>query len=364
MIVLIGWSNSGSIVGLLIWGLVILFSVIVHEYGHALTALAFGQEAQIELIAFGGVTHRKGPKLKAWKEFVIVLNGPLAGFLLSMAAYVLLKQMGQQPSILLYIVEVTWIANLFWTVLNLLPIYPLDGGHLLRIILESIFGVRGMRFAFIVSALLALFTSYILFTTYHSLIGGALFLMLAYESYRSWQSSRYISTQDNDEILQQKYEDAESDFKIGNMESAKRKFEDIRLEAVRGTIYLTATELLAHIYAKEGRMEEAYKMLLPHKNDLSLDSLRLLQESAYRSGAFRDAAHVGNRLYQNHPNYESALMNALSYSLLGEVRPCVGWLQRAIKDGLPKPIIVLHREEFDGIRNASEFKDLERKLTA
>ena len=128
-----------------IWTLVIVVSVLVHEFGHALTAIAFGQKAHIDLVAFGGLTHRHGPHLKLSQEFLIVLNGPLAGFALAIACYFLAGMIGERSPVLYAIFEIGYIANIFWTVLNLLPIQPLDGGHLLRIVFEGMFGLRGVK---------------------------------------------------------------------------------------------------------------------------------------------------------------------------------------------------------------------------
>ncbi len=61
---LIGWMMSGTLVGALIWMGIIFFSVLIHEFGHALTATLFKQKARIQFIAMGGVTSFEGPKLK------------------------------------------------------------------------------------------------------------------------------------------------------------------------------------------------------------------------------------------------------------------------------------------------------------
>ncbi|MGK3945536.1 hypothetical protein ABK046_45240, partial [Streptomyces caeruleatus] len=73
IVAFIGWLNAQSFVGTLIWVGVILFSLLVHEFGHSLTAKAFGQTVQIELVAMGGVTFHEGKKLKKWQDFLIVL---------------------------------------------------------------------------------------------------------------------------------------------------------------------------------------------------------------------------------------------------------------------------------------------------
>src|SRR4051812_44657305 len=78
----IGWMSSYTLSGTLLAICVIVFSVLFHEFGHALTACAFGQKTRIELAVFGGFTYRQGRKLKLWEEFFVVLNGPIAGLIL------------------------------------------------------------------------------------------------------------------------------------------------------------------------------------------------------------------------------------------------------------------------------------------
>ena len=64
---LIGFLWSNTLMGTLIWMMIIFVSVLVHEYGHALTAKAFGQSPRIELVAFGGLTIPQGKRLSLRK---------------------------------------------------------------------------------------------------------------------------------------------------------------------------------------------------------------------------------------------------------------------------------------------------------
>src|SRR3989344_6678184 len=52
---LIGWMNSHTLFGMLAWIGIILVSVLVHEFGHALTAVFFKQKTKIQLVALGGL---------------------------------------------------------------------------------------------------------------------------------------------------------------------------------------------------------------------------------------------------------------------------------------------------------------------
>lgn len=360
---IIGWMASNSIEGTAIWVAIIVVSVLIHEFGHALTAVAFGNQAQIELIGLGGVTQRQGPKLSLWKDFLIVFNGPLAGFLLFMFATYLwsVLEKTHPHSLWTETIRITALANLWWTIINLLPVHPLDGGRLLSIFLESIFGMRGIKMSFLISSIIAVACS-ILFFIDRDLLPGAFLLLLAFESYRAWRSSIPMTLQDKDENLQLALKQAEEAFMQGHMSEAKEKFLNIRAQSKEGVVHQIATENLAKILAHEHEYQAAYDLLFPIQDRLSPDALRLLHQLAYRTGAIEAAISLGNRSYQAFPNYDTALINAFCYSLAGEVKPAVGWLQRAISDGLPNLRDVIEKAEFDPIRHTPQFQDLARRL--
>jgi membrane-associated protease RseP (regulator of RpoE activity) len=177
---LIGYLSSYSIIGTALWVVVIFYSVLFHELGHALTALYFGQKAQITLQISGGVTEREGEALPLWKEFFIVFNGPAFGFLLFGLALQMTETFSQMPPWLLYILGATIFVNLYWTLLNLLPIQPLDGGKLLMIVLGGAFGPFGITFSYVIGVVVACLASLYFFTK-GFLFAGAIFLFFAFE---------------------------------------------------------------------------------------------------------------------------------------------------------------------------------------
>lgn len=361
---IIGWVNSGTLLGTAIWVVVIVISVLIHEYGHALTALAFGQQAHIELVGLGGVTHRNGPRLSLWKEFIIVLNGPVAGFLLFLVANYIRLGLGDNPpdTIWTYTVLITTWANLFWTIVNLLPIHPLDGGKLLSIILESIFGMSGVKISLFISSILSVLMALVFFY-FGGILAGSLFFLLAFESYRAWRTSLSMSIEDKNETLQDEFKDVEEDMRLGRHEIAKEKLLQLRDKAKQGVIYHMATEYLAGTLNHQHDYQGAYTLLKPLENKLSPQGLRLLHQLAYRIGAIQDALKLGDSSYQSLPNYDTALINSLCYSLEGQALPAVGWLQRAITDGLPNFRVVFDKTEFDAIRNSEPFQNLVKKYS-
>lgn len=364
LIVLIGWLNTESLLGTAIWGVIIFFSVLIHEYGHALTALAFGQEAEINLVGLGGLTKRTGQTIKSWQEFFVILNGPLAGFALCL----IISQVRHlfdlnKHSLLAYSFEVAIEVNLFWNILNLLPIFPLDGGQLMRVLFEGFMGIKGFKIALIISIIIATLASLVFFLS-QALLPGALFLMLAFESYRTWSDIKYVTPLDTKSELQDLYKDAEKDLNEGRDNEAFSKFLTIREQSSnKGVLYILATEAIAHLLAKQGHLKQSYEWLLPIENRLSAEYLHMLHQLAYRLQEWEQAVRIGTKAYQKDASADTALLNSLSYAILGQAKPSVGWLRCAIQAGLVNTSEIIKKREFDAVRASSEFQDLAKRIT-
>lgn len=354
-------NGNFQFVGTLMWIGVIFVSLLVHEYGHALTAVACGQKASIDLVAFGGVTRRYGKGLKSWQEFLIVLNGPLAGIALCLLSYYILVTYGNAlPNYLQDLLAISYYANLIWTVVNLLPVQPLDGGQLLRIVLEGLFGLKGLKTALFLSFTISFLLSIFFFMT-QFLLAGAFFLLFTFEGYRAWKSSLSMTKQDDDRALQQFYKNAEKDFHKGQLGYAQEKLKIVRKQAEKGVLYNSATVLLAQILNTQGHAEEAYALLSPLKSELTPDMQALLQELAYHQKQWDESIRIGTLVYQYQPTFRVALLNAACHAQLGQVRPAIGWLQCAIRNGLPNLQAALNRSDFDRIRTDPQFVALLNK---
>ncbi len=106
----------------------IFLSVMAHELGHALVARFFRLgPISITLSGFGGLTrYARAPK--PWHGVLVTLAGPGAGFLLGGVLLVagFFFPWGEDGA--LPLVWTLAAANIFLSVFNLLPMYPLDGG--------------------------------------------------------------------------------------------------------------------------------------------------------------------------------------------------------------------------------------------
>lgn len=138
-----GWVESG-VPGLL-WsvGLISLFfvCVILHELGHSLTARRYGvRTSRILLLPIGGMAELEQIPRKPSAELLITVAGPAVNFVL-VALLLPFAWHGifSEEEVALYspagLVIQLCIANLIMGVFNLVPVFPMDGGRILRALL-------------------------------------------------------------------------------------------------------------------------------------------------------------------------------------------------------------------------------------
>ncbi|WP_184891124.1 metalloprotease [Candidatus Cardinium hertigii] len=142
--------TSGPYRESLLLAIVFTFSLFIHEYGHALAALFFSAEPVIVLQAFSGRTTFNKSVITDKQNFLITLSGPLLQGLVVLGAYLLFRYSACNGYIFRYLLFEIIRINTTWTLLNLIPIEPLDGGYLVRYILEKAFGRKGHRASIII----------------------------------------------------------------------------------------------------------------------------------------------------------------------------------------------------------------------
>ena len=208
MALLLGLT-SGNIVQILVWVLAVFVSVLVHELGHALAMSLYGQGARILLYIGGGLTSpepvRLGNRwvnvsLKPLQDILVSLAGPFAGFFFAFLVIlggklaggfvmvshllgfipiftvILPTSVGLVNNILSTLV---WV-NIFWGILNLMPVYPLDGGSIARQLFLMANSWNGLRrslwLSFIAGCIITLVALVFLRSTYMALLFGFLAL--------------------------------------------------------------------------------------------------------------------------------------------------------------------------------------------
>ncbi len=199
---ILGWQfmNWGGVSYFLVWVGCLFVSVLVHELGHVLAMRTFGIRGQIVLTGFAGMAIPSGQSRHRWQRILISLAGPLAGF----GFYGLVRGSEElhpwaNTSDLMSLAYILLLGiNLFLNILNLLPIFPLDGGRI-SLELNTLLSPRaGERICFglstIVAGVLAVhgFASYagrplLPFLPVGGIFMGMIFLFLAYEGFMRYQ---------------------------------------------------------------------------------------------------------------------------------------------------------------------------------
>ncbi len=199
---------------ILIFILVFFLSILVHELGHAIAFRRFGIPSRIVLYWFGGLaipesTGGRGRGLGNNQQIVVSAAGPLAGFALAglFAAVVIAlggklgfeisgifplvipdlteSSLANNPSLKLFFF-IGLFCNLFWNILNLVPVLPLDGGQISNAIFRQIDPRNGVRKALILSMLAAGFIALLGFTQNDQMM-GIFFAFMAVSSYLTLQ---------------------------------------------------------------------------------------------------------------------------------------------------------------------------------
>lgn len=191
---------------LMIWVGVVFVSVLVHELGHALVAQRFGFRPWITLYSFGGLASYQSSRSKPGEQIAILLAGPGAGFLLAALVWALLELSGgavyfqwtrvgrgtllsqTNPQLALLVEDLLYV-NIFWGIINLFPVYPLDGGQISRTLFMKYNPWQGLRQSILLSVLTgAALTAYALLVKKPADFYLAfMFGYLAYLSYASLQ---------------------------------------------------------------------------------------------------------------------------------------------------------------------------------
>jgi stage IV sporulation protein FB len=186
-------------------------SILVHEFGHALTGqrLAGGQP-NIVLHGFGGLAYNRGARFTPRQDFWMTAMGPGAGFILfGIIALILVIAFGREDGLSLIgnslfklgrpvgdpawsffqdhvplrrLVHAFLVVNFWWGIINLAPVLPLDGGHIVATFVRPKSKVYTIA---IVSGIAIALISLLLTKRYYT---AMMFGYFAYTNYQSLQN--------------------------------------------------------------------------------------------------------------------------------------------------------------------------------
>ncbi len=115
----------------------LVLSILVHELGHAALADHFGLgPCRVLVHGFGGLCFTKGTPTHS-QGLRISLAGPAAGLVLGALAWGIAHLLGDALTgpVAILLAQLVRV-NLFWSLFNLLPMSPLDGGQALSHLLH------------------------------------------------------------------------------------------------------------------------------------------------------------------------------------------------------------------------------------
>ena len=158
-LILVAWVmfvywNAGHSIRAMISGVVFtlaLFAcVVLHEFGHALTARHYGIRTQdITLLPIGGVSRLERVPDQPKQEFLVALMGPAVSVCIAILLFLVLRLAGASVSVSSISLS-NWtaasflgrllIANATLAVFNLVPAFPMDGGRIFRALLAQYVG--------------------------------------------------------------------------------------------------------------------------------------------------------------------------------------------------------------------------------
>ncbi len=187
-----GWPAALHLVGLMVS---IFTCVVLHEFGHILTARQFGiRTRDVLLLPIGGVARLERLPERPREEFLIAIAGPAVNLAIAFGFGVWMAAAGDAPLAVLRagvpamfskddvagfelvtssLRHFLLVSNVILLGFNLVPAYPMDGGRVLRALLATRLGmVRATRVAARVGQYLAIAAGI------YGLIGQDLLLVL------------------------------------------------------------------------------------------------------------------------------------------------------------------------------------------
>jgi Zn-dependent protease len=183
------YTQGGSAVAAsrVIFILLLFLCVVLHEFGHAFAAKAFGiNTPDITLLPIGGVARLERMPEEPVQELIIAVAGPLVNVVIALGLFI---AGGAQALFNPATVEggggliaQLLTINIMLVLFNLLPAFPMDGGRVLRALLATrmsyaratqVAATVGQGFAFIFGFLGLLWNPFLIFIALFVYIGAS-----------------------------------------------------------------------------------------------------------------------------------------------------------------------------------------------
>ena len=193
-LLLIGWlaigyyaeGGSAAAAGCILFILLLFGCVVLHEFGHALAAKAFGiNTPDITLLPIGGVARLERMPEEPTQELIIAAAGPAVNVVIALGLWLVIgwspaadPAVFEGSNLLMKLMQI----NVWLVLFNLLPAFPMDGGRILRALLATRMSYAratqaaatvGQGFAFIFGFLGLFFNPMLIFIALFVYIGAS-----------------------------------------------------------------------------------------------------------------------------------------------------------------------------------------------
>lgn len=192
-----GWVSDG-LVGLE-WRVLLTVGffacVLLHELGHSLTAQRFGVTVpRILLLPIGGMAEMDRIPRRPFAEFLITILGPAVNFVIAAALlpfiwrFLFGGEVLYEYSLHGFLYQL-FLANLVMAIFNFLPVYPMDGGRILRAILSvRLPYLRATWWALTVARVLAPLLAFVGVYFFNSWMMAVLFMFIFFAGSTEYQA--------------------------------------------------------------------------------------------------------------------------------------------------------------------------------
>jgi Zn-dependent protease len=205
-----GWGLvDGDPKKFLIWEVAVFLSILVHELGHALVMRGMGDRPHIVLVFLGGLAvGRAGRSSK--DQILVSAAGPFAQIMLAALTIGIVRASGHSfpyqipfwrddwydlngihlpelpyDGLNFFLFCIVW-PSIVWAVINLVPVFPLDGGQIARAALSLVNPFEGVRWSLMLSIAAGAAVAFYGFKIQQPYM-GMMFALLAYDSYNTYQ---------------------------------------------------------------------------------------------------------------------------------------------------------------------------------
>ena len=226
---LIGLQGDPMPAKVVLWVVAMFVSILIHELGHALVQRYFGGQPRIVLHGMGGLAICGDCDRSPRSQILISLAGPAAGFAFAVILLIGVNLAGHQlrcdfwghffgskvgdleqidgisilgvtyfwdlfrsPLVNHVLKDFLWI-NILWGAVNLLPIYPLDGGQVTRELCLVGNPREGMILSLRISMIAAIVMALFGLVAWQSLFVAIMFGYFAFSSYKTMEAYRTSS---------------------------------------------------------------------------------------------------------------------------------------------------------------------------